>query len=198
VSRAVIVNDLSSFPQQHFCKLNTKGESRICGKHVFEKKILTYRTQLQYKQHLLLDQPSARSDIKSLTYRWRCAHFFNHQPHLKTPGIEPYLHWVSWCAAAWAIVQTVNCRLVATDTQGSNPGQSMQDRCGQSGTGSGFFSKFFGVSLSVLSAVILNYHTGYEQHARWWPQFTDMLSPHRNEHGTLCTSNCMLFINKSS
>jgi hypothetical protein len=26
------------------------------------------------------------------------------------------------------------------------------------------------------------YHLGYEQQARWWPQFRDILSPHQHHH----------------
>jgi hypothetical protein len=40
---------------------------------------------------------------------------------------------------------------------------------------------------------MLIYHLGDEQQARWWPQFRDVVSPHRHEHHYTNCRSCKIY-----
>jgi hypothetical protein len=54
---------------------------------------------------------------------------------------------------------------------------------GQSGTGTSLSQRFLVFPCQYHSTVALHTHisSGDEQQARWWPQFRDIVSPHRYE-----------------
>jgi hypothetical protein len=53
----------------------------------------------------------------------------------------------------------------------------------RSGIGTGFLRVLRVSPLNIIPPClsILMYHLGYEQQARWWLQFRDIVSPHRHE-----------------
>jgi hypothetical protein len=44
-------------------------------------------------------------------------------------------------------------------------------------------SGVFLVDIITHSFSMLTYHLGNEQYARWWLQFRNVFTPHRNDHG---------------
>jgi hypothetical protein len=70
-----------------------------------------------------------------------------------------------------AMTQAVSRRPITTEATVRTWVSSCEICGGQSGTETGF-----PVNISMLI-----YHVGDEQYARWWPQFRDVVSPHRSE-----------------
>jgi hypothetical protein len=63
----------------------------------------------------------------------------------------------------------------------------------ETGTGTRFSPNYSSISpVNIIPPwlPIFIHNLGYEQQTRWWPQFRDIISPHRHEQLYCCINGC--------